>query len=156
MQLISKKLSEPLGNAVSRTDLSAAFDPIAENPGSSNIQTNTLTASCFDREFRVITEEVAPYVRSIAEYDREIEIEKQRMLLSTDGPNPKRLRTSRVSRSALEGGRREEKRRDRWFTTDLNLKLVMETGGKEWSELRRRAAVTNSSTPASSNEYESQ
>ena len=61
------------------------------------------------------------------------------MALSLDGRPARRIRLSRVSRSALEGGRREQKRRDRWFKNrELNLRAVLETGSPEWMVARRR------------------
>jgi DNA polymerase III delta prime subunit len=114
-------------STLARVDFALALDPIAENPLSSN---EGLTFSSFDREFRVIVEDIAPYVRAIAKFDMVLEAERAQTLAFVGGGRAKRLRTTRASRSALEGGRREEKRRDRWFTKDLNLKLVMDTGPK--------------------------
>jgi hypothetical protein len=95
---------------------------------------SVLLASSFDREFRVITEDIAPYVRTIVKSEQKREAERVLMSnLLSEGGRVKRLRTSRASRSALEGGKRAEKRRERWFTRELNMELVMATGGKSWA-----------------------
>lgn len=47
------------------------------------------------------------------------------------------MRMTRASRSAVEGGRRETTRRDRWFDKALNLQLVMRTGGDGWAGVVR-------------------
>lgn len=96
--------------------------------------------SSFDREFGIITTELAPYVRSIASYDLHLEDLRLRTsnLLSV-GWGAKRLRTTRAARSAAEGGRREETRRERWFTKELNLRSVMDTAGAGWAGMGGRA-----------------
>lgn len=45
----------------------------------------------------------------------------------------KKLRMTRVARSAALGGKRENTRRERWFDKDVNLVRVMETGGRTWT-----------------------
>ncbi|KAK3386236.1 hypothetical protein B0T20DRAFT_388058 [Sordaria brevicollis] len=47
----------------------------------------------------------------------------------------KRMRTTRAALSALEGGERGMKRRERWFKGELNPFLVEKTGGRGWTEL---------------------
>ena len=84
--------------------------------------------------------DVAPYVRNIAAY--EIILEEERLRLSnllSAGGRAKRMRTTRAARSALEGGRRETTRRERWFDRNLNLRLALETGGKTWAGMGGRA-----------------
>jgi hypothetical protein len=110
---------------LTRSDFASALDLLAEEDGFS-ADYNTL--SSFDREFSVVTNDIAPYVRIIASQDLAIERERASQLLS----GQKRARMSRASRSALDGGRREQARRDRWFAKDLNLLKVMETGSSAW------------------------
>jgi hypothetical protein len=131
----SRQLSKP---SLTRKDFSLAFDILAE-PSLSQ-QPSSLTASSLDREFNVVTTDVAPYVRNIAAYDLMLEEERLRLsnLLSSGG-RTKRMRTTRAARSALEGGRRETTRRERWFDRSLNLRLVLETGGKTWAGMGGRA-----------------
>jgi len=50
------------------------------------------------------------------------------------------MRMTRASRSAVEGGRRENARRERWFDKLLNLGLVMATGGKAWAGMGGKQA----------------
>ncbi|OJD30719.1 p-loop containing nucleoside triphosphate hydrolase protein [Diplodia corticola] len=114
------------------------FDPLAEPPSAalnSTVSAGSVTASSFDRTFRLLAEELAPYVRNIAAHDIHLENERLRIsnLLSAGGGKPKRLRTTRAARSALEGGRRENTRRERWFDKSLNLAAVLKTAGKEWA-----------------------
>jgi hypothetical protein len=93
-----------------------------------------------DGPFAPIVQDIAPYVREIAAFDHEVEAEKARLALTLDGQQQRpvrKMRLSRVSRSALEGGRRELKRRDRWFASkELNLLAVLETGSKEWMKAK--------------------
>jgi len=112
----------------------AVFDLLAE-PSSSQ-PTTSFSTSSFDREFAVITTELAPYVRRIAAYDLQLEAERLKLsnILSAGG-TAKRLRTTRAARSALEGGKRESTRRERWFDKNLNLELVMETGSGTWATI---------------------
>lgn len=123
---------------LSRDNFAAAFDVLAA-PHDYTIQERTsytLTASSFDRTFRIITLDLAPYVRSIVAHEQILEQERLRMsnLLSVGGSG-KRARTTRAARTALEGGVRETKRRQRWFEADVNFSLVMQTAGLEWTGL---------------------
>ncbi|KAK7548020.1 hypothetical protein IWX49DRAFT_546869 [Phyllosticta citricarpa] len=118
------------------------FDPLAEPPANtaSSIPLG-LVASSFDRNFAIITTDLAPYVRSIAAYELKLEDERVRKsnLLSAGG-KAKRARTTRVARSAQEGGRREQTRRERWFPDNLNLRECLEkTAGNSWAGLGSRA-----------------
>ncbi|GME26706.1 ATPAse AAA+ type core protein [Neofusicoccum parvum] len=120
---------------LNRTDF-FAFDPLAEPPTATlaSASGSGMTASSFDRTFRIISEDLAPYVRSVAAFD--MRLENERMLVSnmlSAGGKPKRQRTTRAARSALEGGRRETTRRERWFGRSLNLAAVMRTAGPGWA-----------------------
>lgn len=119
---------------LTRKDFSTAFDPIAEDPTHANIFPGLLYSS-FDRNFRVIVEDLAPYIRGIGAYD--LALEQQRAALSgggITGAGSKRARTTRASRSALEGSRRAETRREKWFAKTVDLGKVMKTGGNEWPQ----------------------
>ncbi|KAH7049325.1 hypothetical protein B0J12DRAFT_101568 [Macrophomina phaseolina] len=121
---------------LSRTDF-FVFDPLAEPPTAalSSSAPGSMTASSFDRTFRIIVEDLAPYVRNITMYELRLEQDRMRGLMSADGGGkpPKRQRTTRAARSALEGGKRENTRRERWFGQSLNLAAVMKTAGREWA-----------------------
>jgi hypothetical protein len=117
---------------INRKLFSDAFDPLAWEQNTSVTTSNTMfTVSSFDGPFDTLTTDLAPYVRSIVAYDRHLEEERLKLsgLLSAGGS--KRIRTTRAARSALEGGKRDETRRERWFnmTLELNYTLVMETAG---------------------------
>lgn len=136
---ISRK-SQPQG--LTRKDFSQAFDPLAEAPGNTSASNSSLAITSFDREFRVITTDLAPYIRMIAAYDVHLEAQRLQMsnLLSVGGSQKSetKSRKTRASRSALEGGKRETTRRERWFDPDVNLKLILGTGGTEWTGLGAR------------------
>ncbi|KAL2160458.1 hypothetical protein VTH06DRAFT_1146 [Thermothelomyces fergusii] len=122
---------------IDRMDFAFAFDPIAA-PDTSPLQPlSYLEPSVFDRTLKLITLDVAPYVRSIVAY--ESYLQKQRVRLSTlvseggKGANgSKRMRTTRAALSALEGGSRSTTRAERWFKADINPYLVAKTAGKDW------------------------
>ncbi|KAL1646273.1 hypothetical protein SLS61_007938 [Didymella pomorum] len=93
-----------------------------------------LHATSLDRPFAILTADVAPYVRSIVAY--ELVLENQRIMMGnllSEGGRAKRARTTKASRTAMEGGERREKRRERWFHRDLNFELVMRTAGSGWA-----------------------
>ncbi|KAF2665087.1 P-loop containing nucleoside triphosphate hydrolase protein [Microthyrium microscopicum] len=106
---------------LTRSDFARALDDLADDPSST---TDAYILSSFDREFQVITCDLAPYIRVIARADLALEAERAASLAS----GSKRARTSRVSRGAADGSRRETVRRERWFPKELNLQLVMGTG----------------------------
>ncbi|KAI9764898.1 MAG: hypothetical protein M1835_007481 [Candelina submexicana] len=122
---------------VTRAAFSAAFDTLAEVSNGHASLPQGLQASEFDRNFSVVVEDLAPYVRTIVAYDLHLEEERLRLsnLLSQGGRNGKRMRTTRASRSALEGGTRSNTRRERWFSNQLNATLVLKTGGKDWPKV---------------------
>ncbi|KAL2189134.1 P-loop containing nucleoside triphosphate hydrolase protein [Thermothelomyces heterothallicus CBS 203.75] len=123
---------------IDRMDFAFAFDPIAA-PDTSPLQpVSYLEPSVFDRTIKLITLDVAPYVRSIVAY--ESHLQRQRAKLSTlvseggKGANSsKRMRTTRAALSALEGGSRSTTRAERWFKADINPYLVAKTAGKDWN-----------------------
>ncbi|KAI6828993.1 P-loop containing nucleoside triphosphate hydrolase protein [Hortaea werneckii] len=110
------------------------FDPISASDDSN--LSNGLTQSIFDGPLEPIVTDLAPYVRSIVQYD--LTLEEQRQRLSSvfadgeGGGRAKRARTTRAARSALEGSQRATTRRERWFTKALDLQAVLETAGKDW------------------------
>ncbi|GAB7339319.1 hypothetical protein MBLNU457_5968t1 [Dothideomycetes sp. NU457] len=118
---------------LSRLDFSAAFDPISEV--AAHTSQFALAYSAFDGPLSTISEDIAPYVRSIVQFDLALEEQRTRLsslLGGTEKVTGKRSRTTRAARSALEGGKRETTRRERWFPKELDLKAVLATGGKEW------------------------
>ena len=123
-----------------RNIMVAAFKPLEESSKSTAfavLQSRGAQITTFNGPLSVIAEDIAPYVRSIVSYD--IRLEERRLflsnLLSQGGRNGKRQRTTRASRAALEGGSKENTRRERWFPNSTNFSLVLQTGGKEWQKL---------------------
>lgn len=113
-----------------------------------------LEQSAFDGPLKPIAIDLAPYVRSIAQYD--LSLEKQRAKLGEitgDLHQAKRARTTRAARSALEGSQRGNTRRERWFNEYLDLKAVLATGGPGWPKTTadmRDETREGSEQPASS------
>jgi DNA polymerase III delta prime subunit len=123
---------------LTRPDFSEAFDILASAPSTTLELSKSyqLTPSSFDRTFRIISTDLAPYVRSIVAYERVREAERIQMSnLLSEGGTRKRPRTTRASRVAMEGGLRETKRRERWFDNALCFRKVMGTAGKSWAGL---------------------
>lgn len=121
---------------IARLDFSCAFDPIAASE--KTMAAGYLDPSVFDGTMKTISLDIAPYVRSIVAYDQRLQ--RQRLarssLLSEGGqPGKKRMRTTRSSYSALEGGSRASARRDKYFSADVNPHLVLRTGGKGWDAI---------------------
>lgn len=122
---------------VTRLSLSAALNPIARP---SKLSFNLLKGpyiSSFDGSTSIIIEDLAPYVRSIVSYDLRLEEQRLRlaMLLSQGARNGKRVRTTRASRAALEGGNKQHTRRERWFPANVDFSMILESGGKEWQDV---------------------
>jgi DNA polymerase III delta prime subunit len=136
--ILSSRQAKASRTKLSRADYSYALDTLAAPPDTYLLGGTSfnLVPSSFDRNFAIITLDLAPYVRSIVAHDQILETQRIRLsnLLSAGG-NGKRARTTRASRVALEGGVRETKRRDRWFDSNLNFELVMRTAGEEWAGL---------------------
>ncbi|EAQ88863.1 hypothetical protein CHGG_05482 [Chaetomium globosum CBS 148.51] len=128
----------PSTPAINRIDFAFAFDPIAA-PDTTPVQlASYLEPSVFDRTLKLITLDVAPYVRSIVAY--ESRLQKQRVKMSSlvseggkGGQGSKRMRTTRAALSALEGGSRSSTRGERWFSADINPYLVAKTAGASWN-----------------------
>ncbi len=131
------KASDHASRSLTRMDLAAAFDTLAE-PAKRNLnQPAGLLLSDFDRSTSLLVEDLAPYVRSIIAYDLRLEEERLRLsnLLSQRGRDGKRIRTTRASRAALEGGSKAHTRRERWLPTGTNAALVLRTGGQGWQDV---------------------
>lgn len=128
----------PSTPAINRIDFAFAFDTIAA-PDTTPVQlASYLEPSVFDRTLKLITLDVAPYVRSIVAY--ESRLQKQRVKMSSlvseggkGGQGSKRMRTTRAALSALEGGSRSSTRGERWFSADINPYLVAKTAGASWN-----------------------
>lgn len=113
------------------TEIAATFGSIAGH------STLPLTISSFDGPMSSVVQDLAPYVRSIVYSD--IKLEQHRLqlnsLLAQNGRNGKRMRTTRASHAALEGGSKAHTRRERWFPFETNFQLILQSGGVGWQEL---------------------
>lgn len=116
---------------IDRDDFSNAFDKLAVSAKGSNAS-GYLDYSVFDGVFSNIAVDIAPYVRGIISFEKELQVQRQKLssLLSQGGT---KRRKTRASNAALEGGTRSTTRRDKWFDVDLNGVLVMQTAGEGWS-----------------------
>jgi hypothetical protein len=125
----SSFITDPSCDPITRMDMAHAFDPIAISESRSLAATSYLDPSVFDRTMRLITLDVAPFVRGIVTYDRHVaEGRIQRGNFLSEGARPgKRLRQSRTSADAA-GFRREGHFRGR-----VNPYLVLRTGG-QWEQ----------------------
>ncbi|ROW12825.1 hypothetical protein VMCG_00818 [Cytospora schulzeri] len=118
---------------ITRDDFSLAFDPLAASekatPGS------YLDPSVLDGTLSCIVLDVGPYIRSIVAYDNELQqLRLQMSNLLSKGGTKKRMRNTRASHAALEGGSRSTTRPERWFKADVNGFLVKQTAGEGWAE----------------------
>lgn len=139
----SNRLASASG--ITRLDYSMAFDPIAVSDKSLGQPSGHLDPSVFDRTMKMITLDVAPYVRSIVAYDQRLQAERlsRSSLLSEGGQPKKRMRQTRAAYSALEGGTRASTRREKYFSADINPHLVMRTGGVGWELLTNDVYTQN-------------
>ncbi|KAM0322198.1 hypothetical protein ACHAQA_009688 [Verticillium albo-atrum] len=137
---VTKKLRQPAvaedDVPIVRYDMALAFDPIAISERQSIVPASFLDPSVFDRTMRLITLDVAPFVRGIVAHDRRMVGERAQRssssLVSEGGRPGKRLRQTRTAMLALEGG--VGLRRESYFRAKLNPYFVMRTGGKGWAE----------------------
>lgn len=109
----------------------SAFEPIMQSNDS--ILVHAASSSEFD--VAGVVQDIAPYIRSIMAFD--LRLERYRLQLSgilSEGPRSKRVRTTRASRAALEGGNKSNTRRERWFSQEANPKQILATGSSEWQD----------------------
>ncbi|KAJ4392243.1 hypothetical protein N0V93_005868 [Gnomoniopsis smithogilvyi] len=132
--------------ALTRDDFSMAFDVLAISEKEANSTSTYLDPSVFDGTFQNITVDVAPYVRSVVAFEKELQRQRQKLsgLLSQGGV--KRARKTRAAHAALEGGSRSTVRREKWFDADLNGVLVMHTAGKGWADVVEEEDISVSSS----------
>ena len=129
-----------------RSDYTKIFEPIARSNKPLLGISKGPQISTFDGSLSTITEDLAPYVRSIVSYDLRLE-EHRRLLssvLSQSGKNGKRQRTTRASRAALEGGSKAHTRRERWFPINTNFDSVLQSGGERWQDIALKQAMAES------------
>lgn len=138
---------------LSREDFSIAFDILAASEKPASAAASSLEPSVFDGSMRSIALDVAPYVRSIVTFEKGLQKQRQKLstLMSLGGT--KRMRNTRASHAALEGGSRSTTRRDKWFNSSLNDVLVLRTAGEGWADavkVEASASVASSEISADS------
>ena len=135
----SSQYEKPL----TKSSISPAFDPISRSQKAVLGIPKGPQISAFDGPLSVLATDLAPYVRSIVSYDLRLEDQRCQLssLLSQPGKNGKKIRTTRASRAALEGGSKAHTRRERWFPNHTDFGAVLETGGTEWQDVLLQRAI---------------
>ena len=125
---------------LTKSTLLAALDPIAHPKKLISTNQKGPFISSLDGPLSIIFEDLAPYVRSIISCDIRLKEQRDRLeqLLSKEGSHGKRLRTTRASRAALEGGNKASTRREKWFPDNPPFIPVLESGGDGWQEISQR------------------
>ena len=135
-----RRLSLPM----TKSNILPSLDPIARSQKAVLGIPKGPQITSFDGPLSTITTDLAPYVRSIVSYDLRLEEQRWQLsaLLSRPGKDGGKVRTTRASRAALEGGNKESTRRERWFPNSTNFDAVLRTGGFGWQDvlLERMAA----------------
>ncbi|KAF7596776.1 hypothetical protein BBP40_000204 [Aspergillus hancockii] len=121
---------------IPRVEFAQAFEPIMRANYVFPLPTGRLSPS-FENGLGPITEDLGPYVRAIMAFDLRLEQYRLQLsgLLSENAQGPKKVRKTRASRAALEGGSKAETRKERWLPADANPFLILATGKKEWQDL---------------------
>ncbi|MCJ1262526.1 hypothetical protein MMC22_002396 [Lobaria immixta] len=119
-----------------RSTLTAAVHPIARPLKLSSAMQKGPYISSFDGPTSILVEDLAPYIRSIVSYDIRLEDQRNQLdlSLSQGRRNGKRIRTTRASRAALEGGNKQHTRRERWFPLNTDFARILESGGRGWQD----------------------
>lgn len=125
--------------AVNRLDFAIAFDPIAVSEEAAAAGPSShLDPSVWDRTMKIITLDVAPFVRGIVDFDNHLQQHRMKLsnLMSQGGAGPKkRMRTTRAAYSAMEGGQRSTTRAEKWFKADINPYFVKATAPRGCADL---------------------
>ena len=128
---------------------STAFEPIAHPSKGLALSPKGPLISAFEASASNIFTDLAPYIRSIVSYDVRLEEQRRQLsdILSRGEKGSKRLRTTRASRAALEGGSKASTRRERWFPSDTDFRAVLKTGGEGWGEITLSEMRSGSEEP---------
>ena len=139
---------------VTHRSLSTAFAPLAKPSSLSVLALKGPFISALYSPMSTISQDIAPYIRSIVSYDVCLEEQRRQLVIAASGgcEGRNRTRTTRASRAALEGGSKAHTRRERWFPNTTNFQAVLRTGGSGWPEVhsRRSGLVDNGVTGVTS------
>lgn len=119
----------------------SAFQPIAEYAHSMPGDSRCPSLSALNRPVSLVATEIAPYIRAIVSYDLRLEEQRRQLssLLGQTGVGNSKLRTTRASRAALEGGSKADIRRERWFPDSIDFDAILGTGVTEWQNIALQA-----------------
>ncbi|OJJ44911.1 hypothetical protein ASPZODRAFT_26951 [Penicilliopsis zonata CBS 506.65] len=137
----------------SKADFLNALEPLAHADHLGPLPAGRIVPS-FASGMTALCEDLAPYIRSIMAFDLRLEQYRLQLsgLLSQGSAGTKRMRKTRASRAALEGGDKAFTRKERWFPTDANPAQILATGGHVWQEvLVQLGHFTVAPIPESSN-----
>ncbi|KAL4807520.1 hypothetical protein BDV18DRAFT_151535 [Aspergillus unguis] len=131
-----ESVSKPRTTRDQQRELLEVMTP-AIKPGCGAPQPGVAAGLVFEYGQRSIAEDLTPYVRGIVAFDLRLEQYRRELsrVLSGNETSAKRMRTTRSSRAALEGGNKAETRKERWFSPAVNEQRVLATGKKEWQDL---------------------
>lgn len=114
------------------------FEPIMRTSYSASLSTGR-PAPSFENGLAAITEDIAPYVRAIMVFDGRLKQYRDNLFAAWSQEQgktgEKRMRKTRASRAALEGGNKASTRKERWFPDDTNYYGVQRTGRPEWQQI---------------------
>jgi sorting nexin-8 len=129
-------VSKPKASQHPQQEILEALAP-AMKPDCGDRPANGGAELSFEHGQRSIAEDLSPYIRAIVAFDLRLEQYRRELtrLFSGDERGTKRMRTTRASRAALEGGNKAETRKERWFSPAVNVHRVMATGKTEWQDL---------------------
>ncbi|GFG18213.1 telomere length regulation protein elg1 [Aspergillus udagawae] len=133
---IMEKVVAPRRSDTSKATFLTAFEPLRRADHLFPPPPGRLAASVENR-LGPLSEDLAPYIRAIMAFDLRLEHYRLQLsgLLSEDADGKKRMRKTRASRAALEGGSKAETRKERWLPPGTNPALILATGNKEWQDL---------------------
>lgn len=117
------------------THLSTAFELMMRGDDMST--TTGRLAPSFNNGPGPLWEDLTPYIRAIVAFDLRLEQFRLKLsgILSPSGSNKRKMRKTRASRAALEGGDKAHTRRERWFPPETNPARILATGNTEWQDL---------------------
>ncbi|GLI74224.1 hypothetical protein PoHVEF18_002459 [Penicillium ochrochloron] len=119
-------------------DFRKVFEPIIRANYSTSLAVGRAAPS-FENGLAPITEDIAPYVRAIMVFDGRLKEYRDNLFAAWSqgqgGSGDKRMRKTRASRAALEGGNKASTRKERWFPDDTNYYGIQGTGRPEWQQI---------------------